>query len=120
MSSLDRARGHQLGRAAEDAAAAFVTAQGMRVLKRNLRGPGGEIDIVALDGNVVAFIEVKARNARTFGSALGAVDARKRRRIAAVAADYLQIVAPQARARFDVVTVEADGLRLHRGAFACP
>jgi putative endonuclease len=114
-----RGGAQELGRQAEDAAAAYLGSLGMRVLKRNLRGPGGEIDIVALDGEIVAFIEVKARSGRTFGSALSAVDARKRRRIAAIAADYLQIVAPRARARFDVLTIEPNGMRLYRGAFAC-
>jgi putative endonuclease len=106
-----------LGKDAEDAAAAYVAGLGMRILGRNVRIREGEVDIVALDGETVVFIEVKARTNRRFGSALGAVDARKRRRLRAAAADYLQFVAPQARARFDVLTVERDGLRLHRSAF---
>ncbi len=109
-----------LGKDAEDAAAAYVTRLGMRILGRNVRIREGEVDIVALDGETVVFIEVKARSNRRFGSALAAVDARKRRRLRAAAADYLQFVAPQARARFDVLTVERDGPRLHRGAFSWP
>jgi putative endonuclease len=111
-------RAHRLGVAAEARAAAHLTALGYRILKRNLRGPGGEIDIVARDGETIVFIEVKARESRAYGSALGAVDARKRARIRAVASDYLQFFAPGARARFDVLTVEGDMLRLYRGAFA--
>jgi putative endonuclease len=108
------------GREAEDAAAAHIEALGMRVLTRNLRGRGGEVDIVARDGETIVFIEVKARATRTFGSALSAVDARKRRRIRAVAEDYLQVVAPSARARFDVLTVERGAMTLHRNAFLWP
>jgi putative endonuclease len=89
----------------------------MRILRRNLRGPGGEIDIVARDGETIVFVEVKLRQTRSFGSAIGAVDARKRARIRAVAADYLQFFAPDARARFDVLTIERGALVLHRGAF---
>ena len=65
------------------------------------------------------FVEVKARSTQRFGSALSAVDARKRRTLRALAADWLQIAAPGARARFDVVTLDG-GLQphLHRGAFA--
>jgi len=111
-------RGHRLGRAAEERAAAHLTALGFRILKRNLRGPGGEIDIVARDRDTIVFVEVKARASHAYGSALGAVDARKRGRIRAVADDYLQFFAPTARARFDVVTVEGDHIVLHRGAFA--
>jgi putative endonuclease len=115
-----RSAGASLGKEAEDAAAAYVARLGMRILGRNVRMRDGEVDIVALDGETVVFIEVKARTNRRFGSALSAVDARKRRRLRAAAADYLQFVAPQARARFDVLTVEHDGLRLHRSAFSWP
>ena len=105
------------GRDGEDAAARYLSALGFEVLKRNLRGPSGEIDIVAREGATLVFIEVKARRSRTYGSALGAVDARKRRRLRAAAADYLQFVAPEAKARFDVLTIDGARLRLHRDAF---
>ena len=118
--SRRRDSGKDLGRDAEDAAAAYVASLGMRVLARNVRGRGGEIDIVAADGAIVVFIEVKARSGRTFGSAIAAVDARKRRRLRATAEDYLQFVAPRARARFDVLTIEPDRVTLHRNAFTWP
>ena len=88
------------------------------MIARNVRLPGGEIDVIARDRETFVFVEVKARDSRQFGSALSAVDARKRRRLRALAADWLQISAPGAQARFDVVTVEAGGVRLHRGAFS--
>jgi len=106
-----------LGPRAEDAAAAHLTALGFRILRRNLRGPGGEIDIVALDGSTVVFVEVKARSTRAFGSASSAVDRRKRARMRAVAEDFLQFFAPDAKARFDVLTVERGCVRHYRGAF---
>lgn len=107
----------QLGRSGEEAAAAYLRSLGFAILRRNLRGPGGEIDIVARDGEVVVFVEVKARGSAAFGSALGAVNARKRRRIRAVAEDYLQFFAPDAKARFDVLAIDGTSMRLHRGAF---
>ncbi len=107
----------RLAKVAEDAAAEYVASLGWRILRRNLYGTGGEIDIVALDGATVVFIEVKARETRTFGSALSAVDARKRARIRAIAADFLQVVARNARARFDVVAFENGKLRHYRNAF---
>ncbi len=110
-------RAHVFGRGAEEAAARYLCALGFTILKRNLRAPGGEIDIVARDGETLVFVEVKARRTRTCGSALGAVDARKRRRLRAAAADYLQFVAPEAKARFDVLTFDGTTLRLHRNAF---
>jgi putative endonuclease len=108
----------QRGRAGEDAAAALLEAHGYRIVGRNVRLPGGEIDIIARDGETVVFVEVKARAGGSFGSAVAAVDARKRATLRALATDWLQIAAPRARARFDVVTFERGRARLHRGAFA--
>ena len=110
-------RASDLGAAGEDAASAYLKSIGYRIVTRNLRGPGGEIDIVARDGETIVFVEVKARTSRRFGAALGAVDARKRARLRSVAADYLQFVAPNARARFDVLTFEGATPRLYRNAF---
>jgi putative endonuclease len=107
----------RLGRAGEDAAAGYLLALGFTILRRNLRGPGGEIDIVARDRGVIVFIEVKTRRTRAFGPAISAVDGRKRRRIRAVAEDFLQFFAPNSKARFDVLTIDRGTMRLHRGAF---
>jgi putative endonuclease len=107
----------QRGRAGEDAAAALLEAHGYRIVGRNVRLPGGELDIIARDGETVVFVEVKARAGATYGSAVRAVDARKRARLRALASDWLQIAAPRARARFDVVTFDEGRARLHRGAF---
>ncbi len=90
---------------------------GYRVLARNVRLPGGEIDAVCLDGPTLVIVEVKRRDSRTFGSALGAVDSRKRATLRRIAADYAQIVAPSAKLRFDVVALDGGRLSLHRNAF---
>lgn len=105
------------GRAGEDRAGCFLAENGYRVLARNVHLPGGEIDAVCLDGPTLVIVEVKRRDSRTFGSALGAVDARKRATLRRIAADYAQIVAPSATIRFDVVTMDGDRLNLHRNAF---
>ncbi len=95
----------------------FLTQSGYRIVSRNVRLPGGEIDLVAQDGDVVVFVEVKARFSRRFGSALSAVDAKKRRTLRRLAADYVQIVAPNAAIRFDVVAMDGERITLHRNAF---
>jgi putative endonuclease len=107
----------QRGRAGEDAAAALLKAHGYRIVGRNVRLPGGEVDIIARDGDTVVFVEVKARASAAYGSAVRAVDARKRATLRALASDWLQIAAPRAKARFDVVTFDEGRARLHRGAF---
>jgi putative endonuclease len=106
-----------LGRTGEDAACAYLSTLGLRIIRRNFRSPDGEIDIVAQDGETIVFVEVKTRDTRSFGSALSAVDARKRRRLRAVAADFLQFFAPKAKARFDVLTLDGGRMTLHRNAF---
>ena len=108
----------RLGHAGEDAAVALLQAEGYRIVGRNVRVPGGEIDVIARDGDTVVFVEVKARSGTSFGSAVRAVDARKRATLRAIAADWLQVVAPRARARFDVVTIDGGRAVLHRNAFA--
>jgi putative endonuclease len=105
------------GRAGEDRAAAFLEDRGYRVVARNVRVPGGEIDVVCLDGSTLVIVEVKRRDSSRFGSALAAVDARKRATLRRVAADYAQIVAPSAKIRFDVIAVSGNRLSLHRNAF---
>lgn len=108
---------HEKGSIGETAAADFLVARGFRVLQRNVRLPGGEIDLVCLDGATLVFVEVKSRRAAGFGSALHAVDARKRATLRRLAADYAQIVAPTARYRFDIVALDGERIVLHRNAF---
>jgi len=105
------------GRSGEAAAAAYLESLGYRILKRNVRGPGGEIDLVARDGATLVFVEVKARDGARFGSALAAIDARKRARIRALAEDFLQFLPRETKVRFDVVTLQRGRVQLHRGAF---
>jgi putative endonuclease len=107
----------ELARSGEDAAIALLVERGYEIVGRNIRMPGGEIDVVARDGATIVFVEVKARQSHRYGSAVGAVDARKRRTLRKLAAEWLQLFAPRAYARFDIVA--ADGARLahYRDAF---
>jgi len=107
-----------LGRYGEDTATRFLETLGYVIIGRNVRVPGGEIDLICKDGNVIVFVEVKTRTGSRFGTGISAVDARKRKKLRALAADWLQIAAPLAHARFDVVTVREGRAALHRGAFA--
>ncbi len=75
------ARKDDLGRAGEDRAASYLTAQGYRIVERNWRCAQGEIDIIATRDGVVTFIEVKTRTSTAFGHPFDAIDARKRDRM---------------------------------------
>jgi putative endonuclease len=72
-------RAHRFGLRAEWMAAVWLSIKGYRLLERRFSASGGEIDIVARRGNVVAFVEVKARG--ELGAAATAISEVKRRRI---------------------------------------
>jgi putative endonuclease len=79
----------RLGAHGEDAACAQLEASGYRILSRNYRCPHGEIDIIALDGEVLVFVEVKSRTASRYGSPRDAVTPAKRRKMARAASHYM-------------------------------
>ena len=115
------ARRLALGRAGEDAAAAWYRAHGLEVLDRNWRVARGELDIVAADvaRGLVVFCEVKTRSSARYGSGFAAVDRRKQQRLRSLA---LQWLAAQDRywpeLRFDVIDVDARGhLQVIEAAF---
>jgi putative endonuclease len=96
-----------LGRAGEERAAGHLTRAGYRILARNARAAGVEIDLVAARGDLVVFVEVKTRRSHAYGGAFAAVDARKQARLARGAAAWLREHRPHARrARFDVIAWE--------------
>jgi len=98
----------QLALEGEQLAADAVVRSGMTVLERRFRTRFGEIDIVASHGELVVFIEVKARRGLSYGRPAEAVTAYKRRRMGRVALAYLVRRRWQERpCRFDVVEVVA-------------
>ena len=105
---LDRFRrpATSLGRRGEDAAARFLEAAGYRIIERSLRYPCGELDLVALDGDTVVFIEVKTRTSTERGLPADAVDKKKQARTTLAALTYLKAKRMlDRRTRFDVVAV---------------
>ena len=78
-----------LGKLGESLACDELRRRGYSILATRHRTRFGEIDIVSSRGGRVAFVEVKARKSRRHGGAVEAVTAVKRRRIAAMALDYL-------------------------------
>lgn len=57
----------KFGNKAEDLAARFLVSKGYKILKRQYRTRGGEVDLIARDGEEIVFVEVKARNSIEFG-----------------------------------------------------
>jgi putative endonuclease len=109
-----------LGREGEDLAAHFLERKGYRLVVSNFRVPigrnrkgvqvTGEIDLVALDGGVLCFTEVKARSSEDFTPAISAIDVRKQRQIVRAARAYRRIFdLTGIDYRYDVITVVKAG-----------
>src|SRR5438132_14330165 len=78
-----------LGEEGERAAARFLEARGYRILERNYRTRRGEIDLIAEDGRILVFVEVKVRLDDRFGGPAAAITRAKQARIARLAQQYL-------------------------------
>ena len=95
------------GKRGEDLACAELARRGYAILARRYRTRFGEIDIVTERHNATVFVEVKARKSRVRGSAAESIPFWKRRRIAAMAVDYLAWTGRlNRRCRFDVVAID--------------
>jgi len=84
-----------LGNRGEQMAADYLRRQGYRVHETNFRCPFGELDIVATEGDVLVFVEVRTRRGDAYGGAPESVTARKQRKLLQVAEAYLQARYPQ-------------------------
>jgi putative endonuclease len=111
-----------LGAAGEACAVEHLLCRGLRILARNVRSGGVEIDVIAARGALVVFVEVKTRRSRHAGLPEEAVDARKQARLVAGASAWLrEHPGVASRIRFDVISCEAtpDGFQVRHleGAF---
>jgi len=104
FSSLPNPR--ERGIAAEDAAEAYLRSLDYRIVERNLVTKLGEIDLVALDGETLVFVEVKARTHRDYGDAIEAVRRRKQERLVRAASLFLAKNRSKRACRFDVVGLD--------------
>jgi putative endonuclease len=94
------------GTIGEDVAVEYLKKKGYNILQRNYRFNHGEIDIIAEDGNVLVFVEVKARRSKKFGEPEDAVTPRKRDKIRATADGYLfENNIDDKECRFDVLAI---------------
>lgn len=106
------------GIAGEAEALRYLLGQGMKVLEKNYRRAGGEIDLIVQDGDTIVFVEVKSRRSPRFGAPAEAVTPAKMRHVVRAATGYLQanrlLDSPT---RFDVIAIDGTGLHHIRGAF---
>ena len=114
---------YELGIVGEDLAVDELAARGYAILERRYRTAHGDIDIIALDGETLVFVEVRAKATAECGTAAESVTRDKQRRVVRMAAAYLarhNLVDPPCR--FDVVAIdqalsESPIVTVYAGAF---
>lgn len=95
-----------LGQQGENLAAEHLRGLGYSIVARNFRTRMGEIDMIALDGDTLVFVEVKTRRSARFGTGAEAVTAHKQLKIGRMAQCYLALKGnPSVRCRFDVMDI---------------
>lgn len=112
-----------IGRWGEDLAVQALQTHGYKIVERNWRCLGGEIDIVAQDGEVWVFVEVKLRGSTKFGTPEESVNSRKQARLLQLGVMYMkEIEQLDAFWRIDVVAIDLTSARkvkrieIHRDA----
>jgi len=110
------------GEIAETIAVSFLSKQGYTILEKNFRFGRGEIDIIARDGDVLVFVEVKSKQSDAEGRPEDEVDQRKQTQVRRIAEGYLHIHGIRdVPCRCDVVAIVGDErshvLRYYKDAF---
>ena len=96
---------NELGQWGEETAVAWLRQKGYVIIDRDWKLGHRDIDVVAIDGDRVVFVEVKTRRNRLFGEPEEAVDFRKRRNLQMAINCYVKSKRIDSEIRFDVITV---------------
>jgi putative endonuclease len=98
-----------LGKSGEDLACRELERRGYVILARRYRIRGGELDVIARDGETIVFVEVKTRVGRMFGEAAEAVTSLKQLRLTRLAEEYvMRHRLADCPCRFDVVSIHGE------------
>ncbi len=104
----------EIGDRGEALAKVFLEQQQFRIVAQNWRAGRAEIDLIAWEGDVLVFVEVKARSSTHYGTPECFVSARKQRLLAGAATQYMVSIAYEWEIRFDIVSVIFQGKDAHR------
>jgi putative endonuclease len=111
-------KGHEnagTGSRGEELATAFLMRNGMKIIERNFRCKGGEVDIIARDGKTIVFVEVKSRKSLAYGVPQLAVTDFKQRQISKAALTWLtKNRLHDSPARFDVIAILLENSYTHQ------
>jgi putative endonuclease len=108
---------HHKGQLAEKLAVNYLKQHGLHLIQQNYRCKGGEIDIIAQEGNTLVFIEVRNRGASSFGMAAESITLPKQRRIILAARHYLMKRTPLPICRFDAILIDSNKLTWEKNCF---
>ena len=109
----------KVGKEYEMAAKELLKERGYIILAENYRCPAGEIDLIAADGSVLVFAEVKYRSGTRQGLPEEAVGKEKQRRISRAARWYMmqEKISLETACRFDVISILGNKIRIYKNAF---
>lgn len=100
-----------VGKHGEDLACVFLAKQGYKIIERNFQKKHGDIDIVALDGDTLVFIEAKTRRSKAYGPPLEAIPPWRVKTLIK-SAEYYKLLHPKLpnRLRIDAIGIDySDG-----------
>ncbi|MDP1525925.1 MAG: YraN family protein [Rhodocyclaceae bacterium] len=106
----------QIGDAGEETAAQYLLAHGLKLLTRNFRVKGGEIDLICRDDITTVFVEVRRRASADFGGAGASITVTKQRRLILAARHWLARHG-DCDCRFDCILIDGDKLEWVKDAF---
>ncbi len=111
-------RRRNIGFSKENEAVLFLKSKGYKILERNFHSKFGEIDIIALNGNTLVFVEVRSKSYTYFGYAEETIDRRKIEKIVKTAQFYIVKNGIQnLNIRFDVITFNKEEIEHLKNAF---
>ncbi len=94
------------GQQTEQACCRYLQQQGLKLVEKNYRTRGGEIDLIMRDQNTLVFVEVRYRNSRAYGGAVESVNYSKQQRILKTAQHYCQQYNIDQPIRIDIVGMQ--------------
>jgi len=103
----------RLGVEAEDRAAAFLLTHGLTLVGRRVKTRSGELDLVALDGEVLVVVEVRERSGRWDAPEESLTGAKKKRLVRAAEEYAARMERGDLSVRYDLVAIEGDKIRHH-------
>jgi putative endonuclease len=103
--AISMAQHNETGKTGEELARTYLEGKGYRILEVNWRYRRAELDLIAMDGPVLVFLEVKTRRTAAFGRPEEAVTRKKTKLMAAAAAAYMEAIGHEWEIRFDILSI---------------